>query len=172
MSRRFGLLACGMAGMLLLGGCAQADAGLTADAGAQLQTMVVSVAETAATGDHTAALADVDELQAALDAARDRGDVSDERAATIQAALDQVRADLLQASEPAVPSAPVEVPGEAPVEAPDSVSPETDDDSGDEGSGNDGNNGNGNDGNNGNGNNGSGNGNGNRNGVSGGRGES
>ena len=171
MRRRAGWLAPALAFMLVFSGCAQSDTDLNAESAAQLQSLVVSVAETAATGDYAAAMSELDALQAALDAARDQGEVSDERAATIQAAIDVVRADLVQAAESATPSAPAEEPVEAPAPvAP--VAPGPDEGDGDEGGpGDEGNPGNGNDGNSGNGNGNSGNGNnGNGNGNSGSRG--
>jgi hypothetical protein len=167
--------------VLVFSGCAQADTDLAGESATQLQSHVVSVAETAATGDYAAAMVELDALQAALDTAREQGDVSDERAATIQAAIDAVRADLVQAVESATPSAPAEAPVEAPAPvAPDVAEPEEGDGNGGEGgnsgegnqgNGNDGNSGNGNDGNGNDGNSGNGGGNsGNGNGNSGGRG--
>ncbi len=155
MNRRVAWLAPVLASVILLGGCAPQNTDLSSDAAAQMQTMVVSVAETAATGDHAAAIAQLDLLQAELDAARERGDVSEEKAASIQAAIDLVRADLAQAS------VPEPVPSEAPaVEPTTDVIPGNDDaedGGGDRGPGNgpadggpgegNGNKGNGNDGN-------------------------
>lgn len=174
MTRRAGWLAPALALTLVFSGCAQADSDLNSESAGELQSLVVSVAETAATGDYAAAMAELDALQAVLDTARGQGDVSDERGATIQTAIDVVRADLVQAAESATPSAPVEEPVEAPAPV-TPVAPEPDEDEGNEdGSGDEDNPGNGNDGNgnsgNGNGGNG-GNGNsGNGNGNSGGRG--
>ncbi|WP_181003305.1 hypothetical protein [Microbacterium sp. CJ77] len=115
MNRRAAWLAPVLVSVILLGGCAPQNTDLSSDAAAQMQTMVVSVAETAATSDHAAAIAQLDLLQAELHAARGRGDVSEERAASIQAAIDLVRADLVQAS----------VPEPEPSEAP-AVEPTTD----------------------------------------------
>ena len=175
MTRRAGWLAPVLVLTLVFSGCAQADTDLTAESAGELQSLVVSVAETAATGDYAAAMAELGALQAALDTAWGHGDVSDERAARIQTAIDVVRADLVQAAESATPSAPAEEPieGPGPVTPVAPVAPEPDEDEGDEdGSGDEDNPGNGNDGNgnsgNGNGGNG-GNGNG-GNGNSGGRG--
>jgi hypothetical protein len=179
--RRAGWIAPALALVLVFSGCAQADTDLAGESATQLQSHVVSVAETAATGDYAAAMVELDALQAALDTAREQGDVSDERAATIQAAIDAVRADLVQAVESATPSAPAEAPVEAPAPvAPDVAEPEEGDGNGGEGgnsgegnqgNGNDGNSGNGNDGNGNDGNSGNGGGNsGNGNGNSGGRG--
>jgi hypothetical protein len=111
--------------VLVFSGCAQTDTDLAADSAGRLQSLVVSVAQVAATGDYTSAIAELDALQAELDASRGRGDVSEERAASIQAAIDAVRADLQQAAEPASPSAPAEEIGDAPAsEAPAVPAPE------------------------------------------------
>jgi phage repressor protein C with HTH and peptisase S24 domain len=140
-------------GLLLVTGCAATSDDLARDSGAQLQSMVVSVAETAATGDISAALAQLDALQVALDEARAQGEVSDERAATIQAALDLVRADLVALLPPLPDSEPT-----APAEEQTPVELEPEDDRGNGGGGGgDGGNGNGNGGK---GNSGGGNGNG------------
>jgi hypothetical protein len=156
MSRRAGWLATTLAAMVLISGCAPIDEDLSASTAEHLQTLVVSVAETAATGDAAAALLQLDALQQELDAAVAAGDVGDERAAAIRAAIDLVRADLVEASTPIPTDTPV-TPTEAPV--PSGPDPETDDaEDGDTGKGN----GNGNGGN-GNGNNGNGKGNGNGN---------
>lgn len=177
MTRRAGWLAPVLVLTLVFSGCAQADTDLTAESAGELQSLVVSVAETAATGDYAAAMAELDALQAALDTAWGHGDVSDERAARIQTAIDAVRADLVQAAESATPSAPAEEPIESPAPV-TPVAPKPDQDEGDEdgsgdednpGNGNDGNGNNGNSGNSGNGNGGNGN-SGNGNGNSGGRG--
>jgi hypothetical protein len=161
-NRRVAWLAPLLACMVFLGGCAPENTDLSAEAAAQMQTMVVSVAETTATGDHAGAIVQLDALQAELDAARGRGHVSDERAATIQAAIDLLRADLLHAAEPDdAPSEPVEEP----VEPQSPAGPGGEDDADDGGNDNDGGPGNGNDGGPGNGNDGNdgndGNGNGN-----------
>ena len=149
MRRRAAWLVPALAVVLTISGCAQAETDVTAESSAHLQSLVVSVAETAATGDYSAAMAELDALQAALDAARGQGDVSDERAASIQVAIDVVRADLLQAVEPETPSAPVEETVETPVsEAPADPKPEKTKDGGPgRGNGGDGNSGNGNSGN-------------------------
>lgn len=148
MRRRAAWLVPALAVVLTVGGCAQAEADVTAESSAHLQSLVVSVAETAATGDYSAAMAELDALQAALDAARGQGDVSDERAASIQVAIDVVRADLLQAAEPETPSAPVEETVETPVsEAPADPKPEKTKDGGEDGGPGRGNGGNGNGGN-------------------------
>lgn len=174
--RRAGWLAPALALMLVFSGCSQSGSDLSAAAAPELQSLVVSVAETAATGDFSAAVAELDALQAALDTARAQGDVTEERASSIQAAIDVVRADLLQAVESETPGVPTEEPVEAPVvsETPDVREPDEEDQGGNDGKGNDDK---GNDdkvsddeGNRGNGNDGDGGSRGNGNGNSGGRG--
>ena len=59
-----------------------------------LQTGVVAIADAAAAGDTTSALAEVDALQQQLTEALDDGTITADMAARIQAALDLVRADL------------------------------------------------------------------------------
>ena len=160
MSRRVGWLTTTLVATVLISGCAPMSEDLSASTAEQLQTLVVSVAETAATGDAAAALIQLDALQQELDTAVAAGDVGDERAEAIQAAIDLVRADLVEASTPIPADTPV-TPTEAPV--PSGPDPETDDaEDGDTGKGNgNGNSGNGNSGNGNNDNNGNGKGNGN-----------
>lgn len=158
MSRRVGWLTTTLVATVLISGCAPMSEDLSASTAEQLQTLVVSVAETAATGDAAAALIQLDALQQELDAAVAAGDVGDERAEAIRAAIDLVRADLVEASTPIPADTPV-TPTESP--APSGPDPEIDDaEDGDTGKGNGNGSGNGN-GNNGNGNNGNGKGNGN-----------
>ena len=149
MSRRVGWLTTTLVAIVLISGCAPMSEDLSASTAEQLQTLVVSVAETAATGDAAAALIQLDALQQELDTAVAAGDVGDERAEAIQAAIDLVRADLVEASTPIPADTPV-TPTESP--APSGPDPEIDDaEDGDTGKGNG----------NGNGNNGNGKGNGN-----------
>lgn len=75
---------------LALTACGDTDATPT-DA---LQTGVVAIADAAAAGDTTSALAEVDALQQQLTEALDDGTITADMAARIQAALDLVRADL------------------------------------------------------------------------------
>lgn len=90
----------------VLAGCAPAATDLKSETSAQMQAVVVSVAESAAAGDPVTALQRLDELQQRLDAAVAAGDVSAERAVAIQDAIDAVRADLQPAPEPTVVPAP------------------------------------------------------------------
>ena len=79
----------------VLAGCAPAPE-VSASAAEQLQTSVRLVADQAAAGDTAAAVGSLDALQAQLDAAVASEGVSDERAQTVQAKIDLVRADLAQ----------------------------------------------------------------------------
>lgn len=90
----------------VLAGCAASPTALSRQASTDLQAGVVAVAESAAAGDQTAALARLDELQQALDAAVAAGDVTAVRAASIQSAIDVVRTDLQPAPAPTVEPAP------------------------------------------------------------------
>jgi len=78
---------------LALAGCATSTE-LAPSTAEGLQASVVEVSTLAADGDVTGALARLDALQAELDSAVAAGDVSAERVATIQQAIDLVRADL------------------------------------------------------------------------------
>lgn len=89
-----------------LAGCATATPDVTREVSSQMQAVVLSVAESAAAGDTVTALQRLDELQQRLDAAVAAGDVSAERAAAIQQAIDAVRADLQPAPEPTVAPTP------------------------------------------------------------------
>ncbi|MBF4570453.1 hypothetical protein ITJ57_16930 [Plantibacter sp. VKM Ac-2880] len=104
----------------LLGGCASPDAGLEADTGRELQQGVVLVADAAAAGDITGAIAALDALEARLAEAEADGSVSASRLTDIRAAIAAVRADLSpvvetptptpqpSSVEPAEPVAPVD----------------------------------------------------------------
>jgi uncharacterized membrane protein YgcG len=137
-------------------GCATAQPDLDKGVAATMQTSVLSIAESAASGDLATANAHLDELQSRLKIALAEGDVTEARAAEIQAAIDLVRADL-QPPTPTEAPAPV-----APADTGDTTGGEDPPDnpgSSNSGDGNGSNNGNGNGGN-GNGNGGNGNGNG------------
>jgi hypothetical protein len=142
-----------LAGILTftMAGCSPSD--LSAATADDLQVSVVSIADAAAAGDTATALAAVDGLQQQLTAALDAGTVRAERGARIQAALDQVRADLqalvpTPTPEPSeeAPTAPVDPTVSDPAVTESPVVPETDDspaeDTEETGTGND-NNGNG-----------------------------
>jgi hypothetical protein len=123
-------------GAAILAGCAPGPTALSSQVSTDMQSAVVAVAESAAAGDPTTALARLDELQQNLDAALAAGDVTAERAAAIQSAIDAVRTDLQSAPAPSVEPAPVPEP---------TVDPGVTDDGGNDNSGPGNNNGNGKD---------------------------
>ncbi|GAA4195136.1 hypothetical protein GCM10022219_19660 [Microbacterium oryzae] len=106
-----------LAGVLLTGCAADASDSQTT---ATLQDGVVEIAESAASGDHDAALSSLDALAQDVDDALVAGDIDGGRAVAIRDAIDVVRADLetLAAPEPSpTPSEPVqEVATEPPAE--------------------------------------------------------
>lgn len=144
----------------LLGGCASPDAGLDADTGRELQQGVVLVADAAAAGDTTGAIAALDALEARLAEAEADGSVSASRLSEIRSAIATVRADLSPVVEtPAATPTPTPTPSSVePVEPAAPVDDGADEpgDDGGPGNGNDGDKGdngkNGDKGNNGNGN--------------------
>lgn len=91
--RRFAAALAGAALVVGLAGCA-ATGPLDGSAAAAMQDSVVAVAQLAAGGDPNAANAKLDELQTQLDSAIDGDLVTAARAASIQNAIDAVRADL------------------------------------------------------------------------------
>jgi len=96
-----------------LAGCAAASPEISTATSGAMQTTVVSIAQSAATGDPTTALAQLDALQQQLDAAVADGSVTAERASSIQTRIDLVRGDL----QPVVEQAPVVEPApEAPAD--------------------------------------------------------
>ena len=123
-------------GASILAGCTPAPTALSPQVSTDMQSAVVAVAESAAAGDPTTALARLDELQQRLDAALAAGDVTQERAAAIQSAIDAVRAGLQPTPAPTVEPAP------APATT---VDPGVTDDGGNDNSGPGNNNGNGDD---------------------------
>jgi len=143
-----------------LSGCGGAPQEIAAGTSELMQSTIVTAAGQAASGDTMSALATLDSLQTQLQNAVTSGDITSERAVTVQQSIDLVRADLQPI--PTVTPAPEEttVPEEtaAPVTTTDTApdpavpKPATPDDPGNNGNGNNGN------GNNGNGNNGNGNG--------------
>lgn len=104
--RRLSSVIASVALAAVLAGCAGTPPTLSSQTSTALQSGVVAVAESAAAGDQTSALARLDELQQTLDAALAAGDVTAERAAAIQAAIDAVRADLQPAPAPSVEPVP------------------------------------------------------------------
>ena len=120
----------------VLAGCANPAPQISRGASTQMQTAVVSIAESAAVGDAASALAELDQLQRLLDAALADGSVSAERAAAIQTRIEIVRADLQPEPvvEPTLEPTPVPTTGED----------DGDDENGNSGPGNNNGNGNGN----------------------------
>ena len=104
--RRLAWLICVAAVAAVLAGCATAPLTLSRQASTDLQAGVVAVAESAAAGDQLTALTRLDELQERLDAAVAAGDVTAERAASIQDAIEVVRADLQPAPTPSIEPVP------------------------------------------------------------------
>lgn len=89
---------------LTLSGCASEPPALDQSAAGRLQTGVLSVTTAVSAGDYADAQAALDALQADLLAAASAGDVSGERSARIQSAIDRVGADLDAAIEAARPT--------------------------------------------------------------------
>lgn len=105
--RRLGTLVAALAlGAAILAGCTPTPTSTAPQLSTEMQSMVVAVAEAAAAGDSASALARLDELQQRVDAALAAGEVTPQRAAEIQAAIDLVRTDLQPAPEPSVAPAP------------------------------------------------------------------
>jgi len=121
----------------VLAGCANTSPEISSSASTQMQTVVVSIAESAAAGDAVSALAQLDQLQQLLNAALADGSVTAERGASIQTRIDLVRADLQP--EPVVEPTP------EPTAAPTTGTDDGDDDADNGNSGPGNNNGNGND---------------------------
>lgn len=87
-----GAAALALAATVLLSGCAPSD---PSDAvTARLDASVVQTADRAASGDYAGAAASLDVLQTRLAEYVEAGDVTADRSAEIQAAIDAVRADL------------------------------------------------------------------------------
>lgn len=78
----------------LLTGCAAAETGLQRDAARQLQARVLEVTQASSQSDPAAALTALDGLEAELEAAQARGDISEERRRSITTIATAVRADL------------------------------------------------------------------------------
>ena len=79
---------------IVLAGCASPAPELAAPTAETFQASVIEVADLAADGDVTGALARLDELQGQLDDAEAADEVSATRATVIQQAIDLVRVDL------------------------------------------------------------------------------
>lgn len=104
-----GAVALALVGTVLLSGCAPSD---PSDAATErLDASVVQTADRAASGDYAGAVASLDVLQARLAEYVEAGDVTADRSAEIQAAIDTVRADL--AALIAAQSTPTPEPSES-----------------------------------------------------------
>ena len=106
-----------VASTLLLAGCASAPAAddpvaVDPAVSAALQSDVVEVANAGADGDYESALAHLDDLQSALDAAIADGSLTASKATSIQAAIDAVRADLTELAAPEPEPEPTTEPTE------------------------------------------------------------
>jgi hypothetical protein len=80
-----------------LAGCGPANTGLTPDTARQLQERVLAVSRSAAANDHPGALKTLADLEAAVTAAADSGQVSEERRRTITSNITAVRTGLTSA---------------------------------------------------------------------------
>ena len=78
----------------LVGGCAPGDAGLQRDAARQLQARVLEVTQASSQNDPAAALKALEGLEAELEAAQAKGQITEERRRTITTVATAVRADL------------------------------------------------------------------------------
>ncbi|WP_432245782.1 hypothetical protein ACRB8A_05360 [Arthrobacter sp. G.S.26] len=160
----------------LLAGCSGGETGLQRDTARQLQERVLEVTQASAKNDPAAALKALDSLDAELDAALAKGQISTERHKSVTTIADGVRADLqadLAAAQkaaedariaaekaaaekaaaekaatepPASPETVVPAPAATEAPAPDPGSGNSDSNSGDNGNDSGSNNGNGNDG--------------------------
>ncbi|WP_082484145.1 hypothetical protein [Arthrobacter sp. Leaf141] len=160
----------------LLAGCSGGETGLQRDTARQLQERVLEVTQASAKNDPDAALKALDSLDAELDAALAKGQISTERHKSVTTIADGVRADLqadLAAAQkaaedariaaekaaaekaaaekaatepPASPETVVPAPAATEAPAPDPGSGNSDSNSGDNGNDSGSNNGNGNDG--------------------------
>jgi hypothetical protein len=111
-----------VAAALLLAGCSS-SADLDPDAAHDLRAVAYSVAELSAAGDPAGALAALAELESELQVAQADGAVSADKARSVQAVIDLVRADL---DPPAVETPFPPTPETAPPVITEIVPPETD----------------------------------------------
>ena len=102
----FRALAIGTVALGTLGGCAPTPTDMAASAAKQLQSAVAAVTQSAAVGDISAAITQLDALERRLREATASGDISADRSAKIEASISLVRADLTAALPPPPPSSP------------------------------------------------------------------
>lgn len=118
-ARRF---AAALVGMSLLVGCSAGAPDISTTTSSELQAAVQEIGTSAAAGQFASAVARLDNLQSRLDEALAAGQVGRDRGAQIQAAIDQVRADL-----GALVQTPVQAPTSSPTAtatpSPDSTKP-------------------------------------------------
>lgn len=95
--KRFVTWAAAVVAAGLLAGCAPSDTGLQPAAARQLQARVLEVSEASSRNDPATAMTALEGLEAELAAARDKGQISEERRATVTTIAAAVRADLEQA---------------------------------------------------------------------------
>jgi hypothetical protein len=102
----FRALAIGAVALGTLGGCAPTPTDMAASAAKQLQSAVAAVTQSAAVGDISAAITQLDALERRLREATASGDISADRSAKIEASISLVRADLTAALPPPPPPNP------------------------------------------------------------------
>jgi hypothetical protein len=106
----FRALAIGAVALGTLGGCAPTPTDMAASAAKQLQSAVAAVTQSAAVGDISAAITQLDALERRLREATASGDISADRSAKIEASISLVRADLTAALPPPPPPPPSPTP--------------------------------------------------------------
>jgi hypothetical protein len=106
----FRALAIGAVALGTLGGCAPTPTDMAASAAKQLQSAVAAVTQSAAVGDISAAITQLDALERRLREATASGDISADRSAKIEASISLVRADLTAALPPPPPPSPTPTP--------------------------------------------------------------
>jgi hypothetical protein len=106
----FRALSIGAVALGTLGGCAPTPTDMAASAAKQLQSAVAAVTQSAAVGDISAAITQLDALERRLREATASGDISADRSAKIEASISLVRADLTAALPPPPPPSPSPTP--------------------------------------------------------------
>jgi hypothetical protein len=109
-----------LAASLALSGCSSQNNGYPAATAQALQAQVLAVSQGSADGDFSGSLSMLDELDTSVQKALDRGTISQDRYASITAAIALVRGDLesavaaeqqQQQQQPAPPTTPQPKPG-------------------------------------------------------------